>query len=90
MLGEELLHGGGSGVLVSALDADGNGIAALDAHAHQCHQAGGVNGFAVLVDDGDGALMGLGLLGQHTGRTCVDANRLFDGIREFFHSFFLP
>ena len=90
MLVEELLHGGGGGLLVGALNLDGDGVAALDAHAHQSHQAGGVNGLAVLVHDGDGALAGLGLFCKHTGGTCMDADRLFDGIREFFHSFFLP
>ena len=59
-------------------------------HAHQSHETGGVNGLAVLVNNGDGALAGLGLLGQHAGGTCVNANGLFDCIGEFFHSFFLP
>ena len=90
MLVEELLHGGGGSLLVSTLDLDGDGVAALDAHAHQGHQAGGVNRLAVLVNDGDGALAALGLFCQHAGRTRMDADGFFDGIGEFFHSFFLP
>ena len=43
----------------------------------------------VLVHDGNGALAGLGLFGQHAGGTGVDANGLFDRIDEFFHFGFL-
>ena len=89
MLVEELLQSGGGGVLIGTLDLDGDGVAALDAHAHQGHEAGGVNGLAVLVHDGNGALAGLGLFGQHAGGTGVDANGLFDRIDEFFHFGFL-
>ena len=56
MFVEELLQSGGGGVLVGTLDLDGDGVAALDAHAHQSHETGGVNGLAVLVNNGDGAL----------------------------------
>ena len=89
MLVEELFQRGGGGVFVGALDLDGDGVAALDAHTHERHQLDGVDGLIAL-EDGDGALVAFDLLDQQTGRARVDADRFFERVGELCRCRFLP
>ena len=82
---EELLYDGGVGILGPALYGDGDGVALLDAQAHQGHQLRACGGFAVCLGNGDGAVQGLDGLDQQPGGTCVDAHRVGDGVGELFY-----
>lgn len=56
----ELLHGGGAGVFITAINGEGNRLAGLDAQAHDGHQLFCFGGFAVSLGNGDGAVHCLG------------------------------
>ena len=79
---KELLQSGGVGLLVPALNGDGDGLALLDPQAHQGHQFGAHAGFAVGLGDGNGAVLGLDRLDQQPGGTGVDAYGVGDGVSE--------
>ena len=87
VLAQELLDRFCCGVLVLTLDLDGDGLALLDAHAHQGHQLAQVAGLAVLLK-GRGAGKALDDLDQKPGGACVDATGIFDGVLEFLHAHF--
>ena len=84
VLFEERLQRGSCGILVRAFHRDGDGVAALDAHAHQGHQLQRIDR-SVALGDGDGALILFALLDQQTGGAGVDADRFLDGILKLFH-----
>src|SRR5699024_7187217 len=88
VLGHELLDGFGGGVLIVTLDLDGNGVALLDAHAHEGHQLAHIAALAVLLDGG-GAGVALDDLDQQAGGTAMDAAGILNGILEFLHRSFL-
>ena len=77
---EEGLHGGNGGVLAGAVSGHGNHIALLDAHTHQLHQLGGLNGIAILGNSDGGIGKVFGGLSQHAGGTGVDAQGIVDGV----------
>ena len=56
------------------------GSTVLDPQAHESHAFRGNGGLAVSFGDGNGAVQRLGGLGQHTGGTGVDTNRIGYGI----------
>ena len=66
VLAQEFLDRFGAGGFVVALHLDGNGVALLDAHAHQGHQLAQVAGLAALLEGG-GAGKALGHLDEQTG-----------------------
>ena len=83
----ELFQCRGSRVLITALHRDGDGIAALDAHAHQGHKLERVDGFVPL-GDRDGTLIVFDLLDQQSGRAGMDADRLGNGVGKALHILF--
>src|SRR5699024_1659126 len=88
VLGHELLDGFGSSVLIVTHDLDGNGIALLDAHAHEGHQLAHIAALAVLLD-GRGAGVALDDLDQQARVAGMDAAGILNGILEFLHRSFL-
>jgi len=64
-------------------------VAVLDAHSHDLHQLGGLDGVAVLGDGHHSVAEALAELGKHAGGTGVDAQRILNGIVKLLHGIYL-